>query len=212
MSTPQNPTEPKPHANEMDEAERLANEYWNENKNYHDSDGVDVAEVFKAGYRAGQASKEPEIEGLDDPPEFYDDAKKIQKPYGLKRHDEICDHLEQVQRMSEADVVTASVGIWMGIESERQHKNKKITALREENERLKGVIENQGWTGTHPAITQLIALEKKSLALVEALEKLNALESHVDVSDIDFFYWAKEVDEIVCPAIAAYRKDEEGKG
>lgn len=53
-----------------------------------------------------------------EPIEFYDEEKKIGKPYGLRRHDAICDKLEK-EGWSEAQVVDFSVGIWKGIESER---------------------------------------------------------------------------------------------
>lgn len=43
------------------------------------------------------------------------------KPYGLKRHNAICDELES-KGYTEKEIVIASVGIWKGIESEKNHQ------------------------------------------------------------------------------------------
>ena len=64
----------------------------------------------------------------------------------LKMHDELCDFLE-AQRYSEADVVTASVGIWAGMQVMKEHlesaydsalaeKDAEIARLREALEEI----------------------------------------------------------------------------
>ena len=67
---------------------------------------------------------------IDDFEGYYDEQRKIEKPYALKRHDEICDELE-ASNYTETEIVLASVGIWKGIESERKHKNEKLKQLKD---------------------------------------------------------------------------------
>lgn len=55
--------------------------------------------------------------------------KPDNEPYGLKRHDEICDELENKQSFSETAVVNASCGIWKAIESERDFLLEAIKRL-----------------------------------------------------------------------------------
>lgn len=45
------------------QCEALGNNYWKENRDYHDSDGVDVHETFSAGFTQGILSEQKRLEG-----------------------------------------------------------------------------------------------------------------------------------------------------
>ena len=44
--------------------EEAANKYWRDNRDYHDSDGVDVAQVFKDGIAHARRTQAAEIDRL----------------------------------------------------------------------------------------------------------------------------------------------------
>ena len=64
--------------------------------------------------------------------------------YGGKRHDEICDKLQVDYGFSEAEINNISMGVWKGIESERNVANDKIKSLEAELSEARLVIEFYG--------------------------------------------------------------------
>lgn len=50
--------------------------------------------------------------------------------YGGKRHDEICDYLQKSYGFSESEINNISMGVWLGIQSEKAvHESRKGKAV-----------------------------------------------------------------------------------
>lgn len=60
--------------------------------------------------------------------------------YGGKRHDAICDELEK-SGYTELEINLVSIGVWKGIESERNKSQEEIKRLKEENNKLRKALE-----------------------------------------------------------------------
>ena len=59
--------------------------------------------------------------------------------YGGKRHDAICDELEK-SGYTELEINLVSIGVWKGIESERNKSQEEIKRLKEENKKLRKLM------------------------------------------------------------------------
>lgn len=60
--------------------------------------------------------------------------------YGGKRHDEICDYLQATFNFSEEQINDISMGVWMGIESERRVSESTMAKLQHQVKRLTGAL------------------------------------------------------------------------
>lgn len=68
--------------NPPNEVNQLALQYEKDNRYYHDSDGVDVIEVFKAGYKQGEkAGFDKAVEMLIKKQRHTEGATIVNRPY-----------------------------------------------------------------------------------------------------------------------------------
>lgn len=66
--------------------------------------------------------------------------------YGGKRHDEICDYLQHEFDFSEEQINDISMGVWMGIESERRVSEELLKNKEKEIQKLKELFyQALGW-------------------------------------------------------------------
>jgi hypothetical protein len=125
------------------EAEKHLTDYDNEDKPKHIA-----MDAFTAGFnRCLELSKQDNEDNVD---EYTKEEILINgnQMYGGKRHDEICDYLQKAYGFNETQINDISMGVWKGIESE---KNKNLSSAE-----LKDV--------------RIMELENKLKVTVEALE------------------------------------------
>lgn len=75
--------------------------------------------------------------------EYTEEEKAVNgnQMYGGKRHDEICDYLQEAYKFNETQINDISMGVWKGIESERKVKDQFIKELELEQVRHIEIIE-----------------------------------------------------------------------